>query len=74
MNFNNFFAGFSFAVLKKSCTFATEFGKVAEWFIATMACHCGPQGPGGSNPSLSALRSQMFEIFFCAYIELGFIK
>lgn len=69
-----FFRGISASVSNKSRIFAPEFGKVAEWFIATTACRCGPQGPGGSNPSLSALRSQMFEIFFCAFIKLDFNK
>ena len=48
------FLSFSSSDSNKSRIFVPEFGKVAEWFIATTACRCGPQGPGGSNPSLSA--------------------
>ncbi len=29
-------------------------GEVAEWSIAAVLKTAGPQGPGGSNPSLSA--------------------
>jgi hypothetical protein len=30
-------------------------GEVAEWSIAAVLKTAGPQGPGGSNPSLSAI-------------------
>ena len=30
-------------------------GEVAEWSIATVLKTVGPKGPGGSNPSLSAI-------------------
>jgi hypothetical protein len=32
-------------------------GEVAEWSIATVLKTVGPKGPGGSNPSLSAIFS-----------------
>jgi hypothetical protein len=31
-------------------------GEVAEWSIATVLKTVGPKGPGGSNPSLSAIK------------------
>ena len=34
--------------------FRPSTGEVAEWSIAAVLKTAGPQGPGGSNPSLSA--------------------
>ncbi len=33
-------------------------GEVAEWSIAMVLKTIGPKGPGGSNPSLSAISRQ----------------
>ena len=56
----------TFAVFKKSLTFATllkgstsakEFGEVAEWSIAAVLKTVVPRGTRGSNPCLSAERT-----------------
>ena len=59
----------TFAVFKKSLTFATllkgstsakEFGEVAEWSIAAVLKTVVPRGTRGSNPCLSADKSLSF--------------
>ena len=61
----------TFAVFKKSLTFATllkgstsakEFGEVAEWSIAAVLKTVVPRGTRGSNPCLSATNAENQQI------------
>ncbi len=48
----------TFAPLSKESTSEKEFGEMAEWSIAAVLKTVELRGSGGSNPSLSANRSE----------------
>ena len=45
-------------------------GEVAEWSIAMVLKTIGPKGPGGSNPSLSAI----FPVSRTSWCEINFLQ